>query len=233
MSHSDRAVRVGGAWLAGASSLMIATLGLHGPIPPGLADRMAMVAGAGLKWSVVHWTAAAALSLYAVAGLILLTSRSRLTDGGWVLSAWAVVVVGALWTVTTAVAETTVVTRAAVTGSEETFAAWWSFAEGKGNGFAFLALAVAVIAGNEALSPARVTPAWAAWTAVAAGIASWAGWGLGMWFGVRAGSVLWVASSIVMALWTLRFGLALRRAPAGIPLERAPAWAPAPKEARV
>lgn len=233
MSHSDRAIQVGGAWLAGASFLMMAALGLHGPIPPDLADQMAMVAGAGLKWSVVHWTAAAALSFYAVAGLILLTSRSRLTDGGWALAAWAVVVVGAFWTMTTAVAETTVVTDAAASGSEETFAAWWAFAEGKGNGFAFLALAVSVIAGREARSPAGATPAWAAWIAVAAGIGSWAGWALGMWFGVRVGSVLWVASSLVMTLWTVWFGLALRRAPTSDRAASAPAWAPASREAGV
>jgi len=45
-----------------------------------------------------------------------------------------------------AVAEATVVTEAAVSGCDETFAAWWRFAEGKANGFAFVALPVAVIA---------------------------------------------------------------------------------------
>lgn len=211
MSHSDRAIRVGGAWLAVASFLMIAALGLHGPIPPGLEAKMAMVAGAGVKWSVVHWMAAAALSLYAVSGLIVLTSRSRLTGNGWSLTAWAVVCVGAFWTMTTAVVETTVMPGAAVAGSEETFAAWWSFAEGKGSGFAFLALAVALIAGSEARSAADTTPPWAAWIAVIAGIGSFAGWALGMWLGVRIGNLLWLAASLVMSLWTLWFGVTLFR----------------------
>lgn len=233
MPHSDRAVQVGGAWLAVASLLMIAVLGLHGPIPPDLHDRMAMVAGAGAHWSVVHWMAAAALSLFAVSGLILLTSRSRLTDGGWTLTAWAVVCVGGLWTMTTAVAETTVVTAAALAGNEETFAAWWAFAEGKGNGFAFLALAVAVIAGSEARSPAGATPAWAAGIAVLAGIGSFAGWVLGMWFGMAAGSVLWVVASLAMSVWTLWFGVALLRTPAAAAVGNALASTAAPHPAGV
>ena len=194
---------------------------------------MARIAGAPVEWSVVHWIAAASLSLYAVGALILLTSRSRLTEGGWVLTAWAVVCVGARWTMTTAVAETTVVTQATVSGSEETFAAWWAFAEGKGNGFAFLALAVAVIAGSEARSPAGATPPWASWIAVLAGTGSFAGWALGMWFGVGIGNLLWVASSLGMAAWTLWLGVALLRAPAAAEAGSAGAWATAPREVGV
>lgn len=41
------AIRVGGAWLAVASFLMIAALGLHGPIPPELGDRIALTRVAG------------------------------------------------------------------------------------------------------------------------------------------------------------------------------------------
>lgn len=213
MPHPDRAVQAGGAWLAIASFLMVAALGFHGPIAPDLDDQMTRIADAALRWSVVHWTAAAALSLYALSGLILLTSRSRLTDSGWALTAWAAICVGSLWTLTTAVAETTVVAAAAATGSDEVFAAWWAFAEGKANGFAFFALAVAVIAGREARRPAGATPAWAAWIAVAAAIGSFAGWALGMWLGVAIGNLLWVVSSVVMSFWTLWFGVALVRTP--------------------
>ena len=216
MSHSDRAVRVGGSWLAVASFLMIVVFAFHGPIPHDVHARMARVAGAGMEWPVVHWIAATALSLYAVCGLILLASGSRLTDSGATLTAWAVVTVGALWTVTTAVAETTVVTDAALSGSEETFAAWWAFAEAKGNGFAFISLAVAMIAGAEARSPARATPAWAGWIAVAAGIGSFAGWALGMWLGVAIGNLLWVIASMLMSLWLLWFGVALERSYAAL-----------------
>ena len=213
MTHTNRSVRVGGMWLAAASFLMIVVLGLHGPIHPDLQVQMTRIAEAAIRWSVVHWMAAAALSLYAVAGLVVLTSRSRLTDGGWTLTAWAVMTVGALWTMTTAVAETTVVTNAAVSGSRETFEAWWAFAEGKGNGFAFLALAVAGIAGHEARASAGATPAWSAWTAMVAGMTSFAGWVLGMWFGVGLGNLLWVVASLVMSLWTLWFGVVLTRIP--------------------
>jgi hypothetical protein len=208
-THTNTAVSVGGMWLAVASLLMIAALVFHGPIAPDLHDQMTRIADASLRWSVVHWLAAAALSLYAMSGLVVLTSQSRLVDGKWPMTAWAVLVVGALWTMTTAVAEATVVTNTAVSGSKEMFEAWWAFAEGKANGFAFLALAVAVIAGNEARSSEGVTPKWSAWTAMIAGGASFSGWALGMWFGVGTGNLLWVVSSLLMNVWTLWFGVVL------------------------
>lgn len=211
MTHPDRAVQVGGAWLAVASFLMIAALGLHGPIAPELHHQMTRIAEGAVRWSVAHWIAAAGLSLFAVSALIMLTSQSRLTAGAWTMTAWAVIAVGCLWTMTTAVAETTVVARAAESGNAETFAAWWAFAEGKANGFAFAALAIAVIAGAEARAPAGATPPWSAWVAMVAGVASFAGWALGMWLGVGLGSLLWLVSSLVMCGWTLWFGVVLMR----------------------
>jgi hypothetical protein len=117
--------------------------------------------------------------------------------------------IGALLTLITAVAEATVVTNAAATGSWQTFEAWWTFAEGMGNGFAFFALAVAVIAGNEAQNRERVTPKWISWTAVIAGVSSFFGWAFGMWFDIAAGNFLWLVTSIIMSLWLLWFGIAL------------------------
>jgi hypothetical protein len=174
---------------------------------------MTRIATGSTVWRVAHWIAAAALSLYAVAGMVVLTSESRLTKGWSVTTAWAVLPVGAFWTMTTAVAEATVVTNAAVSGNTEVFEAWWAFAEGKATGFAFLALAVAVIARNEAQSTERATPAWSARTAMVAGIASFTGWALAMWFGMGLASLLWVASSILMSVWTVWFGVALARSP--------------------
>jgi hypothetical protein len=190
---------------------MIAVLGFHGPIAPDLNDQMQRIADGAVRWSIVHWIAAAALTLYAMTGLVVLSSESRLTEGWWTLTAWAVFVIGALWTLTTAVVEATVVADAAVSGTKQTFEAWWAFAEGMANGFAFLALAVAVIAGSEAQSIEGATPTWSAWIAVIAGVASFAGWALGMWFGVGLGNLLWLISSIVMSVWILWFGVALIR----------------------
>jgi hypothetical protein len=61
--------------------------------------QMQMIADGSLRWSIVHWTAAAALSFFAIAGLVALAAGSRLTQDWWTLSAWAVLPVGALWTV--------------------------------------------------------------------------------------------------------------------------------------
>jgi hypothetical protein len=194
---------------------MIMVLVLHGPISPDMSVQMTRVSGGVMRWLVAHWIAAAGLSLHAVAGLVILTAHSRLTIGWWTTTAWAVIPVAALWTLTTAVAEATVVSEAARAGDRETFETWWAFAAGKANGFAFLALAVALIAGNEARSGERALPAWSAWAAVAAGVVSFSGWALGMWFGVELGSVIWVIASIFMSAWGVWFGVALTRSARG------------------
>lgn len=211
MARSNVAIRAGGAWLAAASALMIAAIVSHGPIAPEITDQMARIAGRPTAWAVAHWIAAAGLSLHVVAGLIMLTAGSRLTAGVWTLSAWAVWSVAALWTMTTAVAEATVVTNAAIAGNAEVFEAWWMFAEGKANGFSFLALAVVVIAGHDAGSSARATPAWSARVAMVAAIGSFTGWALSMWFGFGPANLLWLASSVLMSVWTAWFGVALAR----------------------
>jgi hypothetical protein len=211
MPHANTAVRVAGTWLAIASSLLIAALVVHGPLAPDLSDQMKKIADGAMAWSVIHCVSAASLSLFAVTGLIVLTSGSRLAGGWWTMTAWAVLTVSALWTMTTAVVEATVVTNAAVAGAKEMFEAWWAFAEGKASGFAFFALAVAVISGNEAQSSERAVPAWSAWIALVSGVTSFAGWALGRWFGVDFGNLLWVASSVLMSVWTLWFGFALMR----------------------
>jgi hypothetical protein len=211
MPDTNPAVQVAGTWLAVASSLLVAALVVHGPLAPDLSDQMKRIADGAVAWTVIHWVSAASLSLYAVAGLVVLTSGSRLAGGRWTMTAWAVLTVSALWTMTTAVAEATVVTNAAISGAKEMFEAWWAFAEGKASGIAFLALAVAVISGNEAQSSERAVPAWSAWAAMVSALASFAGWALGRWFGVDFGNLLWVASSVLMSVWTLWFGFALMR----------------------
>ena len=211
MSHADTSVRVAGAWLAVASLLLAGVLAFHGPLAPDLEQQMRVIATGSSRWVVVHWVAAISLSLFAVAGLVVLAARSHLTENSSTMSAWAVLAVGALWTMTTAVAEATVIADAAVSANTTTFEAWWAFAEGKATGFTFLALAVAVIAANESRSSRRATPIWASSIGAMAGIASFIGWALGVWLGMRWGNLLWVTSSLVMCLWTLWFGVALMR----------------------
>ena len=215
MLDTDTGVRVAGAWMAIASVLLAGVLIGHGPIHPDMSDQMEVIAEGPVRWAIVHWAAAAALSLFAITGLIVLTARSRLTQEWWTLSAWGVITVGALWTMTTAVAEATVVTDAAAARDIGRFEAWWAFSEGKATGFMFLALAVAVIAGNEAISARAATPAWASWIAMLAGTGSFLGWPLGMWFGIYLGSILWVLSSLMMSAWTLWFGLGLIKSKSG------------------
>lgn len=204
-------------WLMVASVLMFGGLIFHGPIAPDLGDQMGRIATDPNRWIWVHWIAAAGLSSYAVAGLIVLTSGSHLVRSGWSFSAWAVLSVGALWTTTTAVAEGTVVADAAVSGATEAFEAWWAFSEGKATGFAFMALAVALIAGSETRNPTSVVPRWFAVTGTFLGVVSFTGWALGMWLGVNSGNLVWVVSSSLMTVWTFGFGLVVARSAAGQP----------------
>lgn len=214
MPRTNTAVRVGGGYLGAGSLLMIAALALHGPIAPVLSDQMAKIAGAPSAWIVAHWLAAAALSLYVAAGLMILTSGSRLADAPGPMAAWTVLTVGAFWVLTTAIAEATAVTRAAVAGNAPLFEMWWSFAEGHANGVVFMALAIAVIARREARSEAPSLPAWAARGGALAALASSAGWAVGMWLDIRAANVLWLVATVVMSAWTLWLGIALMRRPA-------------------
>ena len=211
MTNTQNAVRVAGTWLAVASLLLVATFVFHGPVAPDLADQMKSVAEGALRWSVVHWVASAALSSFVVTGLVVLTAGSRLTGNWWTLTAWAVLPVAALWTLTTAVVEATVLANAAASGNAEIFETWGAFAEGNASGFGFLALAIAVIAGNEARSSERAVPAWSAWIGMIAGVVSFAGLALSMWLGIGPASLVWVASSVLMCLWTLSFGAMLTR----------------------
>lgn len=211
MTHTKKAIQVAGTWLAIASLLMVVTFVFHGPLAHDLNEQMQSIAQGATRWSTVHWIAAIALSLFTVTGLVVLTARSRLTEGWWTMTAWAVLPVGALWTLATAVASATAVANAAVSGNVETFQTWWAFSEGNATGFTFVALATAVIAGNEIQSSERAVPVWSAWVAVAAGLTSFVGWALGMWIGVDVGNLVWVASSLLMSLWTFWFGVALMR----------------------
>ena len=208
MSHTETSTRVAGGWLAVASLLLAVSLVAHGPIHPDLGMQMQVIAEGPTRWAVAHWGAAAALSFFAVAGLVVLTARSRLTGGPWTMSAWAMLPVSVLWTATTAVAEATAMTGAAVAGNRIMFDVWWAFSEGKATGIAFTALALAVIAGDDART-GGVTPAGASWFAAVAGVASFSGWALGMWFGVSPGNLLWLVASVVLCLWTLWFGVGL------------------------
>jgi hypothetical protein len=215
MSHADTGIRVAGAWLALAAIILGVALVFHGPIAPDHGVQMQSIADGSLRWAVVHWAAAAALSFFAIASLVALTAGSRLTKDWSTLSAWALLPVGALWTVTTAVAEATVIFDAAVTGNRAVYESWLMFAEGNGNGFAAMALAFTVIATNEARTERGATPFWASLIAAVAGLASFAGWALGMWLGLPFGAPIWVVGSIVMCLWLVWFGLSLLRVEAG------------------
>lgn len=210
LERTGAGTRVAGAWLAVGSVLFVGSLVLHPPPSPDLGEFMAVIADEPTQWVLAHWAAALALTLFAITGLIILTTESQLSQNGWTMTAWAVLVVGAIWVTTTAVAEATVITEAAVAGDAATFEAWQLFAEGKAIGFGLLAVAIAVIAGNEARSTRSVTPVWASWIGAVAGIVAFVGFVvLGLLLGIAVGGLIWLVSTIVMSLWTLWFGVGL------------------------
>lgn len=207
----DTKVRLGGAWLAAGSLLFVVGLLFHPPPSPDPAAFMATIAGDPTRWVTAHAVTAVSLFAVTIAGLVVLTAGSRLTQNWWTTSAWAVLVVGSLWVTTAALAEATVVTAFAVDGDLAAFETWQLFAEANALAFVVLAAAVAVIAGHEARGDVDTTPAWAAWLGSAAAAVAAAAYLLGVGLGVELAGPVWLVTTIVMSLWTLWFGAALSR----------------------
>ncbi|MPY90993.1 MAG: hypothetical protein GEU99_24160 [Luteitalea sp.] len=72
-------------------------------------------------------------------------------------------------------------------------------------------MAVAVLAWNETKDPQRLVPKWSAAVGAGAGLASFAGWALGVWFDIGPANLLWVLASEVMCVWLAWFGAVLAR----------------------
>lgn len=210
-ARPETSVRAAGALLAIGAVLFVGGLVLHPPLSPDLGEFMATIADAPTRWVAAHWASAIALSAFAIAGLLVLTARSRLTQHWWTSTVWAVLVVGALWVTTAAVAEATAVTTAAVAGDTATFEAWQRFAQAHAAAFVVLAVAIAAIAGTEARSGHETTPAWASWVGAVAGVTAAVGFTLGVGVGIALGGLVWLVATVVMSLWILRFGVGLAR----------------------
>lgn len=204
-------LRTGGAALAAGSALLVVGIANHPPPSPDPAAFAATIAEAPVRWQAAHVATAIALFALAVAGLVVLTAGSRLTRHWSTRAAWAVLVVGALWVTTAAVAEATVVTRAAVAGDVAAFETWQLFAEAHSAAFVALAAAFAVIAGREARSAAAATPGWAAGVAALAALVAAVAYAAGVGLGVGLAGPVWLVSTIVMGLWSVWFGVALAR----------------------
>lgn len=211
MSSTDMRIRVGGAWLAIGSLLLVVGFVLHPPPSPDPAEFMATIADDPTRWMAAHVATAIALSVFTIAGLIMLTAGSRLTQHWWTLTAWAVLIVSALWVTTAAVAEATVIAQAAVAEDTATFEAWSIFAEAHSAAFLFFVLAVAVIAGNEARNAYQTTPAWASWIGAVTGVAAFVGMVLVFGLGIALGALVWLVGTVVMGLWVVWFGVVLAR----------------------
>lgn len=219
--NDQTTLRASGVWLAVAAVLLFFAILFHGPLHPDLEVQMTRIGESASRWAVLHWMAAAAFSSFAIAALLALMSRSRLTRTGRTVSAWAVIFIGSLWTLTTAVAEATAVSGLSAARDLALLEAWWAFAEGYANGFSILAVAVAVVAWNEFKDPLRLLPAWSAAAGAVAGLLSFAGWVFGVWFDVGPANLVWLFASGAMCAWLAWFGAELARV--GDPAEAAPA----------
>ncbi|MFC4543774.1 hypothetical protein ACFO5R_17745 [Halosolutus amylolyticus] len=212
--NTSARIRAGGIWLAIGSVLLVVGFALHPPPAPDPAEFVATIADAPTRWVTAHAVTAIGLSAFAIGGLIVLTTGSRLTRTWWVTTAWAVLIVSALLVTTAAVVEATVITDAAIAGETTTFETWSAFAEAHSAVFLAFLLAIAVIAGNEARSGPRTTPTWASWIGAVAAIAAFAGMVLVFGVGIALGGLVWIGATIVMGLWTAWFGIGLARSEA-------------------
>lgn len=204
-------LRTGGAALAVGSLLLVVGIANHPPPSSDPAAFAATIADAPVRWQAAHVVTAIALFALAVAGLVVLSAGSRLTNHWSTHAAWAVLTLGALWVTTAAIAEATVVTQAAVAGDVAGFETWQLFAEAHATAFVALAAAFAVIAGSEARSAAAATPGWAAGVAALAAIVAAGAYSAGVGFGVGVAGPVWLVSTIVLGLWSVWFGVGLAR----------------------
>lgn len=212
-SQAIRSIRLSGALLAVGSLLLLVGLGLHPTPAPDVTGQMALISENLTWWMAVHSVIAAGVSIFAVTGLIVLTARSRLTQAWWTETAWAVLVVAALWMMLNAVAEATALAQTAVAGNMSEFEAWEAFAIGMAMAIPVFTLAIAVIAGNEARIANGALPTWAAWIGTAIAIAA-SGGGF-LWFTLEIGlaGFVWAIATLAISVWLLWFGVALVRSP--------------------
>jgi hypothetical protein len=99
LSDTDTGIRVAGAWMAIASVLLAGVLVGHGPIHPDMSRQMEVIADGSIRWAIDHWAAAAALSLFAIAGLSCgsvgcepsgVAGRVEAVRGAWAVAARSV-----------------------------------------------------------------------------------------------------------------------------------------------
>jgi hypothetical protein len=197
-----------GLWLGAGASVLVAALVFHGPPDADPAVQMQHIAGAHLRWALVHWGAAAALFLISGAGFLNLIDHSAGRSSATLRSAWLVLALGALMTVSTAVSEASVVSAAAHAGDTAAFVSWWAFSGGMANGFFALAIASAVIASAEAQSDVSIMPRWSSVGGAIFGLLSAVGWSLGEQFGFEIGGPIWLISTVLMCIWLAWFGFA-------------------------
>ena len=210
-SNTDARIQVGGAWLSIGAIALIASLLLHAQPSPVPNEFMSNIAAEPVQWMIAHWLGALSSTLFVIAGLIILTTHSRLTHRWWSVTAWAVVIVGSLWITSTALIEATVGLSAAVDGDVATFVEWQLFGQALALAFVGVAPALAVIAYNEARNGPETTPVWASWIGAAAGIVAAAAFALVIGMGVSMAGIVWIPTTIVMSLWIVWFGLSLAR----------------------
>jgi hypothetical protein len=202
---------IAGLWLGTGASLLIIALVFHGPPDPDLSVQMHHVAEGHTRWALEHWTAAVALFLMSGAGFLNLIDQNTVGSSTGLRSAWLVLALGALLTVSTAVSEAAVVSAAAKAGDVAAFHSWWEFAGGMGNGFFSLALATALIALAEARGDASRMPVWSSAAGTVFGVLSALGWSLGEHFGIGIGGPIWLISTLLMCVWLAWFGFAALR----------------------
>lgn len=198
-------------WLACGAGLLAAALVFHGPPDPDLTAQLHHVADGSDRWAIVHWTAAVSLFLLSGAAFLALLGRAAGETLPGHSGAWMVMALGALATLTTAVAEAAVVAKAAHAGDQATFDTWWAFSSGMANGFFALAIATGLIALAVVRSDRGDMPVWVGALGAVAGFLSALGWMLGQHLGVWVGGPVWLVSTLVMCLWLVWFGLAGQR----------------------
>ena len=201
-----------GLWLGAGASLLIIALVFHGPPDPDLSVQMHHVAEGHTRWALVHWTAAVALFLISGSGFLNLIDQNTGGSSTGLRSAWLVLALGALLTVSTAVSEAAVVSAAANAGDMAAFALLvgifgrhgeWFLRPRTRNVRSLRWLKRAAMPAGCPHGPCRGSAIF--------GVLSAVGWSLGEHFGIGIGGPIWLISTLLMCVWLAWFGFAALR----------------------
>lgn len=121
-------IRIAGVWIALFALLTLVSLSIHplGEEALDNAQTMQVIRASTAQWRASHFLYGLAFLFGSVAGLVVLTSHSRLTDSGLGIAGWSMVTIANIPVSLGALVESTVIADVALANDLEAFDLWYS-----------------------------------------------------------------------------------------------------------